>query len=199
MIVKSREELEKTPGRRIAFYGGTFDPFHPGHVRVMEAALADHVDHVVVCPHSHSPSKSPAPINDRIQVAALVLEDSRFRASVSISSPGLIHGLQNDRFLKIASGILETGREVWILAGRDSVGSGYFPELGKLPHLVHLRDRTGMPADGTLQGPVVTIPCRSTLSSSSIREALSQGGRHPSEPAHTYITAKGLYGKHRSE
>jgi nicotinate-nucleotide adenylyltransferase len=68
---------------RIAFFGGTFDPIHRGHLRL--AAAAAHtfaLDKVLFAPVGHQPLKSEgalASFPDRLEMIALALDDAATR------------------------------------------------------------------------------------------------------------------------
>jgi nicotinate-nucleotide adenylyltransferase len=68
---------------RVAFFGGTFDPIHRGHLRL--AAAAAHtlaLDEVLFAPVGHQPLKSEgamASFPDRLQMTILALDDPATR------------------------------------------------------------------------------------------------------------------------
>lgn len=65
------------PRRRIALYGGSFDPVHPAHIAVARAAVAQAgLDRVVFLPSGQSPLKThgpeaPGPVRVEMLQAAL--------------------------------------------------------------------------------------------------------------------------------
>ena len=61
--------------RRIGFFGGTFDPFHRGHLAMAKAAAeALHLHHVSFVPTSQNPLKGNAPCaTDRQRVEMIQL------------------------------------------------------------------------------------------------------------------------------
>jgi nicotinate-nucleotide adenylyltransferase len=78
---------------RVAFFGGTFDPIHRGHLALASAAAnAFSLDRVLFAPVGHQPLKSDPPIAtfaDRLEMTALAVAsaaDPRFVVS-SIDAP----------------------------------------------------------------------------------------------------------------
>lgn len=69
---------------RIAFFGGTFDPIHRGHLRLAAAAAdAFALDRVLFAPVGQQPLKSDgamASFNDRMAMTALALTDPKTRS-----------------------------------------------------------------------------------------------------------------------
>jgi nicotinate-nucleotide adenylyltransferase len=68
---------------RVAFFGGTFDPIHRGHLRLAAAAAdAFALDRVLFAPVGRQPLKSngSAPFADRMAMTALALTDPETRA-----------------------------------------------------------------------------------------------------------------------
>jgi nicotinate-nucleotide adenylyltransferase len=74
---RPRPEPPPPPGPRIAFFGGTFDPFHRGHRVLAEAALRV-VDRLLVVPTGQPPHKQdrpePTPFHHRMAMARLGVE-----------------------------------------------------------------------------------------------------------------------------
>ena len=65
--------------RRVALFGGTFDPVHEGHVAIADRARRDmHLDRVIFIPCRQSPHKQDRAIageNERIEMLELSLAD----------------------------------------------------------------------------------------------------------------------------
>jgi nicotinate-nucleotide adenylyltransferase len=63
--------------KKVGFYGGTFDPFHFGHLNLIYHALESQlVDEVFVVPNYKSPAKQIEPIasiNERIEMCKLAV------------------------------------------------------------------------------------------------------------------------------
>lgn len=68
---------------RVAFFGGTFDPIHRGHLRLAAAAArAFTLDRVIFAPVGHQPLKSEgamASFDDRVEMTRLALDDPATR------------------------------------------------------------------------------------------------------------------------
>lgn len=78
---------------RVAFFGGTFDPPHRGHVGIATAAAnAFHLNRVLFAPAGRQPLKAdaaPTPFADRLAMTRLACEtDARFAAS-DVDAPHL--------------------------------------------------------------------------------------------------------------
>src|ERR1700733_8002781 len=74
----SGQEMGKMPeGRRIGFFGGSFDPPHRGHIAVAHAAQAAlELDTVLFAPVGAQPLKpqgSTASFDDRVQMTQLAI------------------------------------------------------------------------------------------------------------------------------
>jgi nicotinate-nucleotide adenylyltransferase len=73
------------PQRRIALFGGTFDPVHEGHMRVARLARQQaHLDEVIFIPCQQSPHKkqsSSACIDDRLAMLRLAATEPWMRVS----------------------------------------------------------------------------------------------------------------------
>jgi nicotinate-nucleotide adenylyltransferase len=69
---------------RVAFFGGTFDPIHRGHLRLASAAAgAFALDRVLFAPVGQQPLKAEQPIAsfaDRLRMTALALSDPATRS-----------------------------------------------------------------------------------------------------------------------
>lgn len=66
---------------KIGFFGGTFDPVHPGHIHaIAEAKISLGLDKVVCIPAKQSPLKTSAPTRDdhRLNMLELAIRDYGF-------------------------------------------------------------------------------------------------------------------------
>jgi nicotinate-nucleotide adenylyltransferase len=68
---------------RVAFFGGTFDPIHRGHLRLAAAAARTFaLDQILFAPVGHQPLKSEgamASFSDRVEMTTLALDDPATR------------------------------------------------------------------------------------------------------------------------
>ena len=128
--------------RKIALFGGTFDPIHPGHTAVA-AAAAEHIgaEKIIFIPTKRSPLKDSLPKasdDDRIAMIALAIADnSKFQLS--------------DRELKKTkpSYTLETVRQFQADYGGDTliywlVGADSIDELPRWYGIVELIDECNL-------------------------------------------------------
>lgn len=93
------------PGRRIALFGGTFDPIHVGHLAVARAAVRRFgLDQVHFIPSAHPPHKrcdEMAPFEHRFAMVALACaEHPRFVASLA-ESGAVVNGARGRAFYSI--------------------------------------------------------------------------------------------------
>ncbi|SFK69580.1 cytidyltransferase-like domain-containing protein [Nitrosomonas aestuarii] len=140
-LISNYNQLLGIQGQRIAFFPGTFDPIHDGHVAVIEYALRHYVDCILICVHSHNRKKHNLmnPIKLRVEMILRLLL-SRAQNDVFVIDPDYIHGIENDRFIKIARELITTKRtRIFILRGQDSLlGRIHYP-LHMFDHLIHNR------------------------------------------------------------
>lgn len=108
--------------RRLGCLGGSFDPFHLGHRRLAEVAIAEAgLDEVWILPARRSPHKlerPPAPAEVRWMTAVLgTLDDPRLRvARLELDRSGPSYTVDTVRELQ---GILGSQTELFWLIGAD--------------------------------------------------------------------------------
>jgi len=115
-------------GRRVAFFGGSFDPPHLGHLAVARAACAAlRLDTVLFAPVGAQPLKpqgSTAPFEDRLAMTHLAIAaDQAF--SISLADAPQPSGRPNytlDTLLALSTG-LPPGSALFCLMGADSFAS----------------------------------------------------------------------------
>ena len=112
-------------GRRIAFFGGSFDPPHQGHLGVARAAqIALDLDTVLFAPVGAQPLKplgATASFADRLAMTRLAIEDQpQFALSLADSpSPDRAHNYTIDTLLRLR-GELPPNGSLFCLMGADS-------------------------------------------------------------------------------
>jgi nicotinate-nucleotide adenylyltransferase len=110
--------------RRVAFFGGTFDPPHRGHIAIARAARdALRLDSVLFAPVGAQPLKpegTTAPYKDRVAMTELAIDGERAFAISAIDAPNAsgrpnytLHTLQ-----KLRGGLPQV--ELFCLIGADS-------------------------------------------------------------------------------
>ncbi len=210
-----------TPGRRIAFFGGAFDPPHRGHVavaqRVLEARLSDLVLWVPSWSPPHKTASGMASYDDRMAMAKLAVHGlpgcavsdiegrKRFTPSYSIR---VLEALEAENpgcrvQLLIGSDSLEE-LHTWYcareLAGRYEIIA--YPrrtraESGSSAAVV-LPETFWSDAEAERLRQTVVSGNFVEVSSTELREALSSGGEDGGKVANEavlmYIKEHGLYG-----
>src|SRR3974377_2066203 len=113
---------------RVAFFGGSFDPPHLGHLAVAHAAMAAlALDTVVFLPvgrQPFTPSGSSAGFDDRVEMTRLAIEgESAFRLSFADAPrPSGQPNYTLDSLLAVKKELPQTC-ELYCLMGADAFGS----------------------------------------------------------------------------
>lgn len=111
-----------TPGRRVAFYGGSFDPVHRGHLAIAQALLVQfELDEFVFVPAFHAPHKQrkqPTSAYDRYAMLCLVTAaEPGIRVSkMEIEVPERPYSVETLTRLKAQM----SGDEIFFVMGADS-------------------------------------------------------------------------------
>src|SRR5438067_2285773 len=112
---------------RIAFFGGTFDPVHRGHLAIARAAVAEFgLDEVLFVPVGRQPLKiktAEAPFADRVEMVRLACSDSALVAKLDVSEidapkPGGQPNYTVDTLAELTS--RRPAAELFAIAGADS-------------------------------------------------------------------------------
>jgi nicotinate-nucleotide adenylyltransferase len=119
--------MDQTPsgGRRVAFFGGSFDPPHLGHLAVARAArTALALDAVLFAPVGAQPLKpagSAASFEDRMAMTRLAIAgEPGFRLSlIDAPNPGSAPNYTLNTLLSLRAGLPSDG-ELFCLMGADS-------------------------------------------------------------------------------
>jgi nicotinate-nucleotide adenylyltransferase len=132
-----RNSIERKPaepktrrGRRIALFGGTFDPIHLGHLAVARAAVRRfHLDRVFFIPSAnppHKPANELLPFAHRFAMVALACaEQPRFVPSLAegeVNGGGARDSIfySVDTVRRFQSEYHEPGDHIYFLMGADS-------------------------------------------------------------------------------
>ncbi len=193
--------------KRIAIYGGAFDPMHNGHLVVIAQLLASgQVDSVVVVPSGDRPDKTlGVSAADRLSMAQLAVKeafasDSRVEVSDLHSSGRVGYGTIDlvDHFMKM------TGAEPYVVIGRELLADlSQWKEGARLCSIARfvVIDRPGVSpglVPHGVQASDLRVPYSAAVlvSSTTIRSLLSQGlscaGLVP-QCVIAYCKARGLY------
>ena len=118
--------MEQTPcaGKRVAFFGGSFDPPHQGHLAVARAARAAlELDTVLFAPVGAQPLKplgSTASFDDRVEMTRLAVEGMQgFEVSLADApKPSAAPNYTLETLLQLRAGL--SGGALFCLMGADS-------------------------------------------------------------------------------
>ena len=148
-------EQSSSKGRRVAFFGGSFDPPHLGHLAVARAARAAlALDEVLFAPVGAQPLKpagSTASFEDRVAMTRLAIaEVPGFSVSlIDAPKPGLAPNYTWNTLLSLRAGLLPDG-SLFCLMGADSLLSlRHWHRAAEIPFVAPLvvASRPGQPLD----------------------------------------------------
>lgn len=169
-------------GQRIAFFGGSFDPPHLGHLAVARAARAAlGLDAVLFAPVGAQPLKpdgSMASFEDRVEMTRLAIAGERgFELSLADAPRG--HGAPNytvDTLERLRAGLI-AGSTLFCLVGADSFAQlRLWHRAAEVPFTAHLivASRPGLPLDdlrAKLPEGLVLQPTRQAEMPDSVSES----------------------------
>jgi len=146
-------------GSRVAFFGGSFDPPHLGHLAVARAARAAlQLDTVLFAPVGAQPLKpqgSAASFEDRVAMTRLAIAgDPGFAVSLADAPrPGFAPNYTIDTLLALRAG-LPPGGALFCLMGADTfAGLRRWHRAAEVPFAAPLivASRPGQPLDGLME------------------------------------------------
>ncbi|MDR3751008.1 MAG: nicotinate (nicotinamide) nucleotide adenylyltransferase [Terracidiphilus sp.] len=170
-------------GRRVAFFGGSFDPPHLGHLAVARAArVALKLDTVLFAPVGAQPLKpggSSASFADRLEMTRLAIaEEPGFSLSLADApKPAGVPNYTLETLLKLRA-VLPPDGELFCLMGADS----YFNlrswhGAAKIPFAASLivASRPDQRPDQRIAGLIAALPAGLTMES-ALGEDKTEGG-----------------------
>jgi nicotinate-nucleotide adenylyltransferase len=179
---------KETRGERLGVLGGTFDPFHNGHLAAAEAAMdCTRLDRVIFVPAAQPPHRPPAaaPARQRLEMCRLATaDDARFAVSdVELNRGG--PSFTVDTLVELRG--LHPGDELFLILGWDA--ARLFPtwqrpdKVRALASIVVVgRPGSGAPSDHDLkaaglggEGVVLCLEPTPDVSASEIRRAVAAG------------------------
>lgn len=193
---------------RIAVLGGTFDPFHLGHLQIaLDAAVTLQLDQVLIVPAGdpwQKPGQVIASADDRYAMALLgtIEQDHVDVSRIEIDREGPTFTSDTLRQMREMPEYAEA--ELYFLLGADAVGGlrtwHEFPTVLELATFVGVtRPGQSMPSEQLLEGVAVRkIQIAAVdVSSTMIRERVATGKSLDGLTTPTiakYICKRGLYG-----
>jgi nicotinate-nucleotide adenylyltransferase len=200
---------KKNGGRRLGLLGGTFDPFHNGHLAAADAAMVcARLGRVIFVPAAQPPHRPPAvaPAQQRIEMCRLATAgDARFAVSdIELNRSGPSYTVNT--LLELRR--LHPDDELFLILGWDA--ARLFPtwrrpdEVRALASIVVVgRPGSGAPREADLKpaglegnGVLLCLQPTPDVSASEIRRAVAAGesiaGKVPAA-VERYIAARRLY------
>lgn len=205
-----------TPRRRLALFGGSFDPIHAGHLQVARLARrAFDLDRVVLVPAAkppHKPGVRLAPDGDRMAMAELVAAREPWLAVSDLELRRAGPSYTYDTLLGLAEAVGEPAAcDLWFVIGADNLpglpGWHRAAELLQLARpIVVWRGHTAPALPAAVRArlePAAADRLEAGLvhsdhpaSATAIRRALSMGEtpEHLLPEVRDYLAARDLYG-----
>lgn len=168
---------------RVGIFGGTFDPFHVGHLVVAQDALELlELDRMVFVPAGTPPHKDPSEVSSAETRAAMVRagvgDDPRFAVDdLELRRPGTSWTVDTLRALAQA----DPDHDLFLLMGADQLADFHRwrepHEVARLASVVVMARDGEQPrvADGFALDPLVVPVTRLDISSTRIRARVREG------------------------
>ena len=197
-LQRAQNDLSRSEGqapRRVAFFGGSFNPPHVGHVLAVIYALATApVDEVMVVPvYRHPFSKELAPFADRLAMSTLAMG---WLPRVTVSS--IEEGLGGDSLTLRTLQHLRAAQPSWQL--RLLIGADVLGDLPKWHQWETIRSLApplvlGRRGVSRADAPAPILPCVSSTEIRALLRAGAVGEASALIPANVldYILANDLY------
>lgn len=187
--------------KNCALFGGTFDPFHNGHLHLIKSLLASRkFDHLIVIPAGDPYQKSgSAPASDRLAMAKLALEDEAVTISdCEIRRAGPSYAIDTVKEIKE---LIPADQYTWVIGSDAFAGLTSwerFEELiGMVDFLVVVRPgASDLPLTSGARFELLEIGALD-ISATELRSRLNRGedvGAYLPAGVLSYIKEKHLYG-----
>jgi len=120
-VLNKIEELLTLPGNKIAFFGGSFNPPHFGHLDFIKKATSiNNLDHIIVCPQSDDDELGIEELHHRMRMMDLMVETTQ-ASNIFVMSHEVCNGIQSQIFIDDIFYLLKRqNKEVFVLMGCDS-------------------------------------------------------------------------------
>src|SRR5579863_2394020 len=187
---------------RIAFFGGSFDPPHLGHLAIARAARdAFHLDAVLFAPVGAQPLKpegSSANFDDRLAMTRLAINNETHFAVSLADAPKLrdAGGSQPNYTLDTLAHLrsqLDPNAELYCLMGADAFfGLRQWHRAAEIPYAASLivASRPGLPSAGEKLAGDILDELQAALPAALALEPSSAGDRNLSGPRNSGIAVR---------
>jgi nicotinate-nucleotide adenylyltransferase len=182
-VITSRQQLDILAPCRIAFLGGSFNPIHAGHIAMAEYVLKNHVDYVVLCPHSLHPNKKDILVHfeHRINMILILKDISSYSRRIFTFDPSFIEGTYGEHFISLCNQLQNINCYVSIICGVDCFSRTYCGELCQFDHYIGIRDThySEKEISSLIKGNVTFFETPfASLSSTKVRSGVSEKKNH---------------------